>query len=65
MPQKTLDGKTSCRGVKGTCTVRFTGRNPEIEAGLKEVTEKYPCVKITVNRKPLKEIQKEWDKEVA
>lgn len=68
MTQKTLDGKTDCKGVKGTCTVKFSGKagdNPNVQRildGLKEVHEKYPCVKITVNRKPLKEIQKDWDK---
>ena len=69
MTQKTLDGKTDCRGVKGTCTVKFSGKagdNPKVQQildGLQEVKEKYPCIKITVNRKPLKEFQKDWDKE--
>jgi hypothetical protein len=34
-----------------------------IEAGLKEVHEKYPCIKMTVNGEKLKETPKEWDGE--
>jgi hypothetical protein len=67
MPQKTLDGKTDCRGVKGTCSVKFSGKagdNPKVQEildGLKDIKEIYPCVKITINRTPLKEFQKSWD----
>ena len=65
MNQKTLDGKTDCRKerARGYCKIRFTGRNPGIEAGLKEVHERYPCVKITVNGKTLEEARKEWENE--
>lgn len=61
MTQKTLDGKTDCRGVRGTCTIKFAGKagdNPEVQEilkGLHEVHKKYPCVKIVVNNKRLQE----------
>jgi hypothetical protein len=32
-----------------------------IEEGIKNVHEKYPCVKITVNGKKLEETPKLWD----
>jgi len=55
--QKTLDGKTDCRKAraKGTATVRFSRKNPEILDGLKKVHKKYPCIKITVNGKKWEE----------
>jgi hypothetical protein len=68
MAQRTLDGKTDCRGVKGSCTVRLSGnvekgKAKEMLEGLKEVKKKYPCVKVTVNKKPLEEEIKRWDSE--
>ena len=61
MTQKTLDGKTDCRGVKGTCSVKFSGKagdNPRVQQildGLKKVHKKYPCVKIVINGERLQE----------
>jgi hypothetical protein len=65
LSQKTLDGKTECRKTKntGSCIVRYSGNNKMIEAGLKEVHEKHPCIKMTVNGESLKETPKEWDGE--
>ena len=65
MPQKTLDNKTDCRKSKskGTCTIRYSGNNAEIEKGIQSVHKKYPCVKIRVNGKVLQEDEKEWGEE--
>lgn len=59
--QKTLDGKTDCKKVKGSCVIRYSGNNKMIEEGIREVHEKYPCVKMTVNGKKLEEKPKAWD----
>jgi len=61
MSQKTLDGKTDCRKAAawGSISIRmspaFREMHPEICDGIKEVHEKYPCVKIRVNGKKLEE----------
>jgi hypothetical protein len=61
MPQTTLDGKRDCHGVKGTCQVKIVGdppQLPELLNGLEKTAEKYPCVKITVNKKSLKDFKR-------
>jgi len=61
MTQKTLDGKIDCREVKGTCSVKFSGKagdNPQVQQildSLKKAHEKYPCIKISVNGKRMQE----------
>ena len=66
MTQRTLDGKSDCKGVKGTIHVKmspaFKEEHPEICDALKECHKKYPCVKIRVNKKKLEEKPIVWDK---
>jgi len=67
MTQKTLDGKTDCRKeTRGTIRIRMSPaakeRFPDICDGIKEVHRKYPCVKVSVNGRTLREKPKGYGK---
>jgi hypothetical protein len=64
MAQRTLDGDVDCKGTKGSIMVRmsdkFRERHPEICDSLKEVHEKYPCVRIRINQKKIVPKKIDW-----
>lgn len=62
MSQKTIDGKTDCREEKkkGSASIRFHGKNPEIIKHLEKLKEDHPCFRITINNQRLEEKPKEW-----
>jgi len=58
--QKTLDGKTDCRKTNAGSVV-FRGRCPDLEAAIKKMHERCPCIKVTLNGERLQEKPDPWE----